>query len=470
MSYRIRLLGIEIEGLGDLHLSALQLFDEALDRVDLDAILSCSHTPVVGALAHLQNDDPMQTCQFARADVLSPGFYIEYLFADVVQIGGIRLGLLAPATSPCRITIYAAGVPIWDINGIDVSAAGIGPLLERGDPFIDKVPTLLWSDGSGIRERSPSAVRTWVAQGAVSEVVSADAVDGRTFRFAETGSYLTTAGTPDLNLSGLNWTIELRVKTSKMGEIVLVDKYQGSGTWQLSLVDGLLKLYFEGYYALGSRNLADGKYHDILVARRGSELVAFVDADAPVITPFSRIFADGTTALSIGAQVASRSAAYDFVGDIDYVRLTNGEARVNEVFEPLRKIPLAGGGGGRLRRPRIGITATRSQVAVSSDVVQGAVQMHNYRALKLLDAEFGGRGRIYGTVSRKTTSANVSVVRRVRLHRSRDGYLARETWSKTDGTYEFKEIAGRYEYDVVAWDNEMSYRSVVANNLTPEAM
>ena len=468
MSYRIRLQGFEIEGTGDLHLAALQLFDETLGRIDLNASFSCSHAPVVGALANLQNEDLAQTCAFARADVLSPGFYIEYLFADAVQIGGIKLGLLAPATSPCRVTIYGAGDPTWNINGIDVSTEGLGPLLERGDPFIEIVPVLLWSDGSGIRERSPSAVRTWVAQGAVSEVASADAVDGRTFRFAETGSYLTTAGTPDLNLSGKNWTIEMRFKTSKLGEIVLIDKYQSSGAWQLSLVDGLLKWYFEGYYVLGSRNLADGKYHDILVERRGNELVAFVDEDAPIIASFSRVLADNTTALSIGAQVASRNGAYDFIGDIDYVRITNGAARVSQAFEPLRKIPLTG--GGRLRRPRIGTHVSRSRVALQSEVVRGSMQVHNYRALNLLDAEFGGRGRIYGTVSRKTTSANVAVARRVRLHRSVDGYLARETWSKADGSYEFREINPRYEYDVIAWDHELQEFSTVANNQLAEVM
>lgn len=469
MSYRIRIQGLEIEGPDDLHLAALQLFDETLDRIDLNASLSCSHSPMVGALTNLQNEDLTQTCAFARADALSPGFYIEYLFADVLQIGGIRLGLLTAATSPCRITIYGADAPIWDINGIDVSTVGIGQVLERGDPFIEKVPVLLWSDGSGIKERSPSAVRTWVAQGAVSEVVSAGAVDGHTFRFANTGSYLTTAGTPDLNLSGKNWTIEMRFKTSKTSEIVLLDKWQGgTKSWQLSLVSGRLSLYVTGYNYLGSRNLADGQYHDILIARRGNELVASIDSDAPVAVSFGTTFADSSIALSVGAQVASRNSAYDFVGDIDYVRLTNGEARVNEVFEPLRKIPVSK--GAQLRKPRIGTHAVHALVALQSEVVRGAMQTHNNRARKLLDAEFGGKGRIYGTVLLKSKSADVPVARRVRLHRSRDGYLVRETWSKADGSYRFNEINERYEYDVIAWDHEKQEFSTVANNQLAEVV
>jgi hypothetical protein len=71
-------------------------------------------------------------------------------------------------------------------------------------------------------------------------------------------------------------------------------------------------------------------------------------------------------------------------------------------------------------------------------------------------------------VSRKETPANVPLRRRVRLHRSVDGYLARETWSKADGSYEFREISTRYEWDVIAWDHELQEYSTVANNQLAE--
>ena len=86
------------------------------------------------------------------------------------------------------------------------------------------------------------------------------------------------------------------------------------------------------------------------------------------------------------------------------------------------------------------------------------------RPLKALDTEFGGKGRIYGTVTRKNLPVNVPMKRRVRLHRSVDGLLVRETWSDPAGNYEFREINPRYEYDVFAWDHEMMFRTVVANN------
>ena len=89
---------------------------------------------------------------------------------------------------------------------------------------------------------------------------------------------------------------------------------------------------------------------------------------------------------------------------------------------------------------------------------------------RLFDGEFGGAYRIYGTVARKNIPANLPLKRRVRLHRSKDGYLVRETWSKADGSYAFTEISGRYEYDVIAWDHEMQDFSTVANNQLAEPM
>lgn len=89
---------------------------------------------------------------------------------------------------------------------------------------------------------------------------------------------------------------------------------------------------------------------------------------------------------------------------------------------------------------------------------------------RLVDVEFGGLCRIYGTVARNDTPANTPLIRRVRLHRSRDGMLVREVWSKADGSYEFTEISGRYEYDVIAWDHEMQDFSTVANNQLAEPM
>lgn len=87
------------------------------------------------------------------------------------------------------------------------------------------------------------------------------------------------------------------------------------------------------------------------------------------------------------------------------------------------------------------------------------------------DQENGGAGFIHGTVEQKLTGdTTLPLKRRVRLHRSRDGLLVRETWSDAQGNYRFDGLSTRYEYDVIAWDHEGQFRSTIANNLKPEVL
>lgn len=105
-----------------------------------------------------------------------------------------------------------------------------------------------------------------------------------------------------------------------------------------------------------------------------------------------------------------------------------------------------------------------------STLPQGLQATTSTAPAKVRDMEFGGDGRIYGTVARANKPANSPLSRRVRLHRSRDGLLVRETWSKADGAYEFREISMRYEWDVIAFDHELQEFSTVANNQLAEPM
>lgn len=90
--------------------------------------------------------------------------------------------------------------------------------------------------------------------------------------------------------------------------------------------------------------------------------------------------------------------------------------------------------------------------------------------LRAMDMECGGQCSIYGAVELYAQAGNIPLPRRVRLHRSRDGLLVRETWSDAQGNYRFDGISERYTYDVIAWDHEGMQQSVVANDLTPEVM
>jgi hypothetical protein len=88
----------------------------------------------------------------------------------------------------------------------------------------------------------------------------------------------------------------------------------------------------------------------------------------------------------------------------------------------------------------------------------------------LFDVEYGGRGRVYGTV-KITGTPQIPVSRRVRLIRDRDGICIREVWSDAaTGAYEFIYVDETERYTVLAYDHTHDFRGVVADNLTPELM
>ncbi len=86
------------------------------------------------------------------------------------------------------------------------------------------------------------------------------------------------------------------------------------------------------------------------------------------------------------------------------------------------------------------------------------------------DFEFGGFGRIAGTV-KKDADPDIPLKRRVRLHREQDGLLVREVWSHpVTGAYSFDYIDATKQYTVITYDYLHDYRAVIADNITPEAM
>jgi len=83
--------------------------------------------------------------------------------------------------------------------------------------------------------------------------------------------------------------------------------------------------------------------------------------------------------------------------------------------------------------------------------------------------EYGGRGRIVGTVKNKGEPSDAPVYRRVRLFKDRDGQCVAETWSDAaTGAYVFENINPAHKYSVLSYDHTGQFRAVVADSLTPE--
>lgn len=85
-------------------------------------------------------------------------------------------------------------------------------------------------------------------------------------------------------------------------------------------------------------------------------------------------------------------------------------------------------------------------------------------------SEFGGAGRIAGTVKVDSTP-DYAVWRRVRLFDRRNNALVRESWSNpVTGAYSFEGINPARTYVVIAYDHTGVFNAEIRDSVTPEAM
>ena len=464
-----RFVGFNVPQGLDLVLGRLQLLDAAGAAIPVSQV-SCSHAPVSGALAGLPSGGGV--VRFAGTDAAQPGFYIQFDTAVPAEIARIKIAGLSASGLPVAVTACEGSpwVPKLSYRGItyDTNHENIdGRTL---DPYLDQVSMLIWLTGTRPVDHNINQQTPWMFAGGVADLPSAGAVAGRTLRFpVEGNAWLSAPSSAGLELGSGDFTFEARIKTTKTGNVSLLDKYNSVSSWQMMLQAGKLAFWIGGYWSVGTSAVNDGAYHDVAIERFGNRLRAYVDGRLDGDIAFTAAIPDNGFAVAIGAQVTSRNTSYDFVGDIDYVRLTRGLARYSSVagYAPPLTLPAvpqeaAAYWGGLARLSRM------APIKGEDPVQQGLQTVAIQSPSKLLDVECGGQGRIHGTVARKSTPANVPLRRRVRLHRSVDGYLARETWSKADGSYEFIEISTRYEWDVIAWDHEQQEYSTVANNQLAE--
>lgn len=466
-STRLRLTGASPASGVAVAIQRLYLRDD-LARVDASAVLTASHAPIAGALDNLRDGGP---CLFAAADVRSPGFFIEWNLAS------------------------SANVTCVDIEFADAAGTLTQFVLTEG---LAQLPVALYEGGSGLVQLKDVYRDSCLA---VLRFASSGVTNDRLYAFSAVGGAVFAAGHLDgvmtlpveaANVSGLNiasetfamrtsdFTAEAWVKpvSGTSGDMAIFDHFNpitGFSGWQLGVSGTSGGLYF--YESLpnkthftGIKSLKDGLWHHVAVCRKGNTITAFVDGAVAGSAATSLDYAALTQPFAIGYQAynAGGGSNYPFKGQMGGVRIYKGLALYTAAFSPAA-IKFADASKTALP-VKTKANAVARLVSEVPPPAQGLQAARPQRIDKLLDVEFGGAGRIYGTVARKATPANTPQSRRVRLHRSVDGYLARETWSKADGSYEFREINARYEWDVIAWDHELQEFSTVANNQLAEVM
>lgn len=464
-----RLIGIDARG-GDLDLSELQFWAQG-QRVDAGASISCSLAPVAGDVSSLLDGNPATGCRWAATDVRAPGFWIQIdmaaAFVDEVFMRGALVAVRLAVVQPPPQQSFSAWPELvsggaWFRNGQALAAILVAS------------PAGAWGlDGAGSNQPDLVGSRHGTRTGGVisSEVIT----EGLSASFDPQGSGVIAMPADTLDANA--FTVVIDVQTTTSDNLVFAEHGSDNKGWSLQIagtssaavygavVGGIIVACgfgASGGLSMSSAKVNDGRPHRIVFGyspQAGRRLYIDGVLDAKEYGPHGAPIYN-TTQFNVGSR--------NGVVGLPAGSLLSAFAIFNRLLTPAEVVAICS--DPRVTRTQSMQRLQSMSIQGSDPVPQGLQAIRVQRNAKLLDTEFGGDGRIFGSVARKGTPANAPLKRRVRLHRSRDGMLVRETWSKADGSYEFTEISGRYEYDVIAWDHELQLRSVVANNLTPEAM
>lgn len=455
-----RITAVDTQG-QDLVLSRLRLLASGT-RVDSGAVLTCTVAPVSGALADLL-DDSAASCRFAAVDVSAPGFQLVFTLPAEQDVNGVELGLVNRATAPVALTLEGLDsgrfVVAKEFRGIVVSQAPtvvtVGDL-SAGSPEQGYIVSLRAGSNSPELNAFDQAAPTWfenfsqtIGLGLFAnagtnpgdtgiqptKVLNQFSIEDTWALFALNGTWYGDIAQIDIEFLRADSGVVAAIRLFKSGGEFSVDMYYGAS------LASMTKAVLTGSYGWPQ---GDFKFSATEIAWRpnaqGNNLAAW-NLTAPM---------EGVKAVRF-----SNARATSNYGGAGLAAVTIKRASSNR--------PQGYTGSFPYRTTSLVQLATFSR---SDTAAQDIAQMSVVGAAKFLDAEFGGRGFLYGVVKEHETQRLLQ--RRVRLFRSRDGYLVREVWSAADGSYRFEGINERYEYDIEAWDHEKNYFSAVANNQIPE--
>jgi PKD repeat protein len=184
-----------------------------------------------------------------------------------------------------------------------------------------------------------SRARTMTINGAATIQSVPTMIGGGALYTSNIGDYLTTTTSlTDFAFGTGDFTVEGFLKTTK-ATFVFVDFYNttNAGGWQIWINAGKTEWWSStgsgGVKILGGTVVInDGNIHHIAVSRTSGVTKIFVDGVADGSVADTRNYSGGVTPFAIGAQVSSRNTSYDFVGNINQVRITNGVGRYTTGF------------------------------------------------------------------------------------------------------------------------------------------
>lgn len=290
--------------------------------------------------------------------------------------------------------------------------------------------------------------------------------------------YLTRANNSAFDFGTGDFTVEAWLNFNGTGDAGLLAS--GSGGFDFSFIGSEIRLgrINTAWDASVPFARSINTWYHVAWCRAGSVLRIFVNGVQIGADISNAIAYNSATSVTIGTAIGQRV----FNGYIDELRVTKGIARYTAAFQPAAG-PFPNGNSligddffesvKLLYRVNNYLAplgrAPSSRIAMSTFApdwpLKTKIRQENYNVNR---GQFGGKGKIYGTVKIKG-APNVPVSRRVRLFTEREGFFLAETWSDAaTGNYEFLGFDPNVKYTVLAYDYQQSFRAVIADNLTPE--
>ena len=240
-------------------------------------------------------------------------------------------------------------------------------------------------------------------------------------------------------------------------------RIHGSEPIEPGVTPGKFTVYTAGVLIASLGVVNDGLWHHIAVDRSGGVIMLFVDGVSQGTA------ADATTfTFTNGTLIGSRPDGFGwYQGRIDDFRITIA-SRYSADFTPPGAIEYFNWDDPANIAPSTAESYTFAPYAPPRSVHLPTVAPDPISGIRG-GTEYGGRGRIVGTVKNKGEPSDTPVYRRVRLFKDRDGQCVAETWSDpVTGAYAFENINPAHKYTALSYDHTGQFRAVVADNLTPE--
>lgn len=461
-----RIVGIAARAGSRLSICGLHLRTPA-GRADVGVAMTSTVPPLSGTVADLAREDNTAAVDFA----VGAGLAWVWDFGsaadrDVIGVG-VRAGADA-ATFLARITVQYSldgqswttlntreryrwpGAQGWSIDVAPVSGPEVTLQMLFEDGFVDA-----------------SGERRVVSVG--GGVTTAPGPYGNAAQFNGTNGYMSTPADGRLNFLGTDFTVEMMVNVpallSRNHAFTVICDATGSTVFSIALEsDGRIGFTLNYGTYVTARSLAAmplGQWVHVAGVRQGSAARLYLNGVLQQSVTVGGPLLNANSPFTIGRFGNFGDGRY-LAGALDEIRVSAGVARYTSDFVPGPVLPA------NLEPAPIAVSAPKSAVTLGEKLSNPGTAVG--RRGVSLDLQDGGLGRIYGTVSRKHTPANVPLQRRVRLFEQVSGRFIRETWSGIDGSYEFKQIKVGPEYCVIAFDHERQDFATVADGQLAEAM